>query len=198
MERTVRNSSLPRLSRRRFPGRALGLEVACWIPRWGTMEEEFGMTTIKWEDSCYFTHPLFLVLWIKYILLHIHHVWTVLLLPITFWTCHLCFLSFLLCGIPKNPPLKDGGPAIFCVVPCQLRAIGSWWCRNGGRCRIEVCSPSFLFQSSSLHPRRLTAGTWEYGPPEEENHLNQTIILRFYVNLRGCKWGILIGSSQDL
>ena len=38
-----------------------------------------------------------------------------------------------------------------------------------------------------LHPGRLT---WNLRihPIEKEHHLNQTIIFRFYVNLRGCIW----------
>ena len=37
-----------------------------------------------------------------------------------------------------------------------------------------------------LHRGRWTAGTWQDSPGISENHLNQTIIFRFYVNLRGC------------
>ena len=43
-----------------------------------------------------------------------------------------------------------------------------------------------LNQKIRIHPWRLTAGTWEYGPPlEKENHLPSPIIFRFQpLNLR--------------
>ena len=61
----------------------------------------------------------------------------------------------------------------------------------------EVSPVDFWQTPKNIQRRRWTAGTWEYGPPwKKENHLNQTIIFRFYVHLRGvypCKmfgsWG---------
>ena len=49
-------------------------------------------------------------------------------------------------------------------------------------------------ERKKTHPGRLTAGSPEntIRPLVKENHLNQTIIFRFYVNLQGCifswKW----------
>ena len=48
---------------------------------------------------------------------------------------------------------------------------------------------AFIFQSlplNSPHPGRLLGWNLRIDPLEEENDLNQTIIFRFYVDLRGC------------
>ena len=44
-----------------------------------------------------------------------------------------------------------------------------------------------------LHPGRLTWFTGEHTLFEKENHLNLTIIFRFYVNLSGCMHARMIG-----
>ena len=46
---------------------------------------------------------------------------------------------------------------------------------------MSKCKPN------SLHPGRLTAGTYSHQPFGKENDLNQTSMIMFHVNLQGCK-----------
>ena len=83
--------------------------------------------------------------------------------------------------------------------------LGSSWNERGGNgdspppnrpLQEEICNFG-KSQNHVLHPRRLTAGTWEYTTPlEEENHLPSSIIFRFYVNLRGCKFHIQLWKGR--
>ena len=47
-----------------------------------------------------------------------------------------------------------------------------------------------------LHPERLRAGTWEYGPPGKGNTSSKTMLFRLYFNLRGCNHPYLLGLEK--
>ena len=50
----------------------------------------------------------------------------------------------------------------------------------------------------SLHPGRLTPGTYSHHPFRKENGLNQTSMIMFHVNLQGCNYGEKTGINLQI
>ena len=122
-----------------------------------------GMGKMPWSSfMCGSSSSFFLWTW---------NVWSnpefsgILDLNMSWWTCLLKFMCFFNWKVPHLPSQQRKPQE---VVVGKLRT--SNFDRNN---------------CISLHPRKLTAGTWKSPENEKESHLNQTSIFGFHVSFRG-------------